>query len=389
MEPYLSNMAHILEHGEIKADRTGTGTISVFGMEERYSLKDGKVPVVTSKKVHLPSVIHELIWMLSGDTNVAYLAENGVRIWDEWVYPETADYRPLSRYEIIEALVKHPDGRPANELNAEDDLELAEMYRDLYLKEPERLVSGELGPIYQKSWRNIEDTRVAGINDLLPPKGFVEEDLVAIGHDARTGQPVKIYRRHIDQVTKLLDDLKKNPDSRRHILNAWHVPALDEMALVPCHAFVQFYVSNIPTKELWAKVMGPDGKASLCPSAGAVKEKCKKLGIPTKSLSCKLTIRSSDFFLGRPFNIAFYSIMTHAFANYLGMDAGEFILSGGDNHIYLNHIDQVKEQLSRTTFDPPTISFTKKGLHPLEMTYDDITIHDYQSHGVIKAPVAV
>lgn len=264
MQTYLQFLQHILNNGEQKGDRTGVGTISTFGYQMRFDLGAG-FPMVTTKKIHMKSVIHELLWFLQGDTNVQYLQENGVRIWNEW-----ADEQ------------------------------------------------GELGPVYGKQWRawRCEDGR------------------------------------EVDQIKQLMDDLKQNPNSRRHIISAWNVGELDKMALPPCHAFIQFNVTN--------------GK-----------------------LSCQLYQRSADAFLGVPFNIISYSLLTHMIAQQCDLDVGDFIWSGGDCHIYLNHLEQVNEQLSRQPYATPTLKIHRKPDSIFDYRFDDFEIVGYQCHPTIKAPIAV
>ena len=253
----------VMETGTPKADRTGTGTRSIFGHQMRFDLADG-FPLVTTKKVHLKSIVNELLWFLRGDSNVAGLHEHGVSIWDEW----------------------------ADE-------------------------NGELGPVYGVQWRSWPT-----------PSG-----------------------EHIDQITQTLETLRSNPDSRRIIVSAWNVADIPQMALAPCHAFFQFYVA--------------DGK-----------------------LSCQLYQRSADMFLGVPFNIASYALLTHMMAQQAGLDVGEFIWTGGDCHIYDNHVDQVTEQLSRTPLDLPVLKLNKRD-SIFDYTFEDVEIVGYQHHPAIKAPVAV
>lgn len=257
-------MNHVLNDGIQKHDRTGTGTISVFGYQMRFDLSAG-FPLVTTKKMHLKSIIHELIWFLRGDTNIKYLKDNGVSIWDEW-----ADEQ------------------------------------------------GELGPVYGQQWRSWP----------LPGGG------------------------HIDQISTVIKQIKGNPDSRRLIVSAWNVAEVDNMALPPCHCFFQFYVA--------------DGK-----------------------LSCQLYQRSADIFLGVPFNIASYALLTMMVAQVCGLEAGDFIHTLGDAHIYNNHIEQAKLQLSRTPFDLPRMEINPDINDIFEFTFDDFKLTDYQSHPHIKAPVAV
>lgn len=263
MREYLDFLRRIKNEGTLKTDRTGTGTLSRFGDQMRFDLSKG-FPLVTTKKVHTKSIIHELLWFLSGDTNVKYLQENGVRIWNEW----------------------------ADE-------------------------NGNLGPVYGGQWRHWK---------------------TADG-------------REIDQVADVIEQIKTNPDSRRIIISAWNVGEIEKMALPPCHAFVQFYVA--------------DGK-----------------------LSCQLMQRSADAFLGVPFNIASYSLLTHMIAQQCDLDVGEFVWSGGDCHIYSNHFEQVATQLNRQPFPLPTLKLNK-AKDIFSYTFEDFEFVNYQCHETIKAPIAV
>lgn len=264
MKVYLDLMRHVLEHGHKKADRTGTGTLSVFGYQMRFDLAEG-FPLLTTKKVHLKSIIHELLWFLQGSTNIAYLKENGVTIWNEW-----ADAK------------------------------------------------GNLGPVYGYQWRNWPK-----------PDGT-----------------------HIDQITQVVNAIKNNPDSRRLIVSAWNVADIDRMKLPPCHAFFQFYVA--------------DGK-----------------------LSCQLYQRSADIFLGVPFNIASYALLTMMVAQVCGLKPGDFVHTLGDAHIYLNHLDQVNEQLSRELRALPVMHINPDVRDIFSFKYEDFTLEQYDPHPAIKAPVAV
>ncbi|GJM11408.1 MAG: thymidylate synthase [Lysobacteraceae bacterium] len=264
MRAYLDLMQRILDQGTRKEDRTGTGTLSVFGHQMRFDLADG-FPMVTTKKLHLRSIIHELLWFLSGDTNIGYLRDNKVTIWDEW----------------------------ADE-------------------------NGDLGPVYGGQWRSWPD------------------------YDGG----------HIDQVTRVLTDLQSNPDSRRHIVSAWNVALVDQMALPPCHSLFQFYVA--------------DGK-----------------------LSCQLYQRSADVFLGVPFNIASYALLTHMIAQVCGLAVGDFVHTFGDAHLYLNHLEQTRLQLSRDPYPLPTLHLNPAIDDLFAFRYEDIEVRDYQSHPVIKAPISV
>jgi len=264
MKPYLDLMRHVLEHGTRKDDRTGTGTLSVFGWQMRYNLAEG-FPLVTTKKCHLRSILHELLWFLQGDTNIKYLKENGVSIWDEW----------------------------ADE-------------------------NGNLGPVYGHQWRSW-------------PKP-----------DGGT----------IDQISEVVNTLKTNPDSRRIIVSAWNVADLDKMALAPCHAFFQFYVAD-------------------------------------SKLSCQLYQRSADIFLGVPFNIASYALLTLMMAQVTGLKPGDFVHTLGDAHLYLNHLDQTREQLSREPRPLPTMTLNPEVKDIFAFRFEDFTLSGYDPHPAIKAPVAV
>lgn len=264
MKPYLELMQTVLDHGTKKTDRTGTGTLSIFGHQMRFDLSEG-FPLVTTKKLHLRSIIHELLWFLRGDTNIAYLKEHGVRIWDEW----------------------------ADE-------------------------NGDLGPVYGYQWRSWPT-----------PEGG-----------------------HVDQISKVVEAIKKTPDSRRLIVSAWNPALVDEMALPPCHALFQFYVA--------------DGR-----------------------LSCQLYQRSADIFLGVPFNIASYALLTHMIAQVCDLQPGDFVHTLGDAHLYLNHLDQAREQLTRAPRALPRLVLNPQVKDLFSFTYEDIAIEDYDPHPHIKAEVAV
>jgi thymidylate synthase len=264
MRQFHQLMHHVLEHGAQKSDRTGTGTLSVFGYQMRFDLAEG-FPLVTTKKLHLKSIIYELLWFLSGNTNNQWLKERGVSIWDEWAAP-----------------------------------------------------NGDLGPVYGYQWRSWP-----------APNG-----------------------EHIDQIKEIIHTIKTNPDSRRIIVSAWNVADIPKMALAPCHAFFQFYVAN--------------GK-----------------------LSCQLYQRSADIFLGVPFNIASYALLTHMVAEQCNLQPGEFIWTGGDCHLYSNHLEQVKLQLSRTPYPLPSLKIHRKPESIFDYQFEDFEIVGYESNPHIKAPVAV
>ena len=264
MRQYLDFLRHIQQHGARKDDRTGTGTLSLFGHQMRFDLAAG-FPLVTTKKLHLRSIIYELLWFLSGDTNVRYLRDHGVSIWDEW---------------------------------ADED--------------------GNLGPVYGKQWRSWP---------------------TADG-------------RNIDQLARVVEQLKSNPNSRRILVSAWNVGELDQMALLPCHALFQFYVA--------------DGR-----------------------LSCQLYQRSADALLGVPFNIASYALLTHMLAQQCDLRAGDLVWTGGDCHLYLNHLEHADEQLKREPYPLPTLKLRRRPPNLFAYTYEDFDILDYQFHPAIKAPIAI
>ena len=264
MQQYLDLMRHVRDEGVFKPDRTGTGTYSVFGHQMRFDLSQG-FPAVTTKKLHLKSIIHELLWFLSGNTNIAYLKENGVSIWNEWADEE-----------------------------------------------------GELGPVYGYQWRSWP-----------------------------TGDG-----RHIDQIQQLMTQLKESPDSRRHIVSAWNVACIEEMALPPCHTMFQFYIA--------------EGK-----------------------LSCQLYQRSADIFLGVPFNIGSYALLTMMMAQILGLKPGDFVHTFGDAHLYANHMDQVELQLQRSPLALPTMTINPDIDDLFAFSFDDFELQDYQHHPHISAPIAV
>mgnify|MGYP000877781277 FL=1 len=264
MKQYLDLLEHVLENGNEKLDRTGIGTKSVFGYQMRFNLNEG-FPLVTTKKLHLRSIIHELLWFLQGNTNIKYLHENKVTIWDEW----------------------------ADE-------------------------NGDLGPIYGKQWRRWE---------------------------TKDGKV-------IDQISELIEQIKTNPNSRRLLINAWNVGEIDKMALPPCHILFQFYVAN-------------------------------------NKLSCQLYQRSADIFLGVPFNIASYALLTHMIAQVCGLEVGDFVHTFGDAHLYSNHFEQARLQLSRSPYPLPELKLNKEIKSIFDFKFEDIEILNYQSHPTIKAPIAV
>ncbi|HAX02122.1 MAG: thymidylate synthase [Tenericutes bacterium GWC2_34_14] len=288
MKPYLELCQHVMTHGTLKMDRTGTGTKSVFGYQMRFDLNEG-FPLLTTKKVHLKSIIHELLWFIQGDTNIKYLVDNDVRIWNEWPYEafkKSSDYKGESMDEYV-AKIK-------------SDLDFAEKH-------------GDLGPVYGAQWRNFNG---------------------------------------VDQLQFILDEIKKNPNSRRMMLSAWNPAEIKHMALPPCHTLIQFYVA--------------DGKLSL-----------------------QLYQRSADIFLGVPFNIASYALLLMMVAQVTGLKVGEFVHTLGDAHIYLNHVEQIELQLTRTPRKRPTMAINPNVKSLFDFKFEDFELKDYDPYPAIKGKVAV
>lgn len=293
MQQYHDLVKRVLEEGIQKGDRTGTGTKSVFGHQMRFNLQDG-FPLLTTKKVHIKSILHELLWFLQGSTNIEYLAQNKVRIWDDWPYAAYSKSKDFKGEDIRDFAAR-----------VATDSDFAKKW-------------GELGPVYGYQWRSWP----------APDGGS------------------------IDQISQVIDQIKNNPNSRRIIVNAWNVGYVDQMALPPCHAFFQFYVA--------------DGK-----------------------LSCQLYQRSADIFLGVPFNIASYAFLVHMVSQVCGLEVGDFVHTLGDAHIYNNHIDQVKLQLSRDFRSLPNLKMNKEVSSIFEFKYEDFEIEGYDPHPHIPGKVAV
>lgn len=360
-EQYLSLLQDILDNGIYKEDRTGTGTLSVFSRTMRFDISRGKIPLLTTKRVFTKGLIHELLWFLSGDTNVRYLKEHNVNIWDSWVKKGTEVY--------------------------ED--------KDLPTK---RLVAGELGPVYGKQWRAWEDVRIVddnGDRDAVEVK-MKEDGYTYVGELAKQS----IWKREIDQITEIIRQLKEDPDSRRIILNAWNVSQLKEMTLPPCHLMLQLYTEPMSEAELKNQLKEHDIGFSPMELAGVEpgtksgyefwRSANERFGLPTRHLSAELRLRSNDVPLGNPFNIAQYAILVHMLAQVVNMNTKEFVCSMGDAHLYLNQVDGVKEQLSRTPLwtVKPKVVLDKTITDIDDFKYENIQIVDYVSHERISFPGA-
>lgn len=314
MKQYLDLCEHILENGTKKEDRTGTGTLSVFGYQMRYDLTKG-FPLMTTKKTAFRLIVSELLWFIKGDTNVKTLLEDNNHIWDEWAFAQWVSSKEYGGPDMTDF------GR-----RAQKDAEFAVLYKEQMAIFQKNILEddafaekyGDLGPVYGKQWRSWQAT---------------------------TGDT-------IDQLKNVIEAIKKNPDSRRHLVTAWNPEFVEDMALPPCHTMFQFYVA--------------DGK-----------------------LSCQLYQRSADVFLGVPFNIASYALLTHLIARECGLDVGDFVHTTGDTHLYLNHMEQVKEQLSRTPKELPTLKVNEDVESIFDLTMNDISLEGYDPHPRISAPVAV
>lgn len=369
MKQYLDLMQHILDNGHEKKDRTGTGTLSIFGYQMRFNLQDG-FPLVTTKKCHLRSIIHELLWFLNGDTNTKYLNDNDVTIWDEWAaqedVKETFEYTPHER--VCEAVAGNYYSGSINDLikhlQTLGDLTSGHVYLDkLGVPRGSEVVhqhKGELGPIYGKQWR-----------DWVGPDG-----------------------KHHDQIATVIKQLRNDPDSRRIIVSAWNVGELDQMALAPCHSFFQFYSREMTFEERERYVIqSKDSALENYLDERVVDDTVNAIwmdehNVPKRLLSCHLYMRSMDVFLGTPFNIASYALLTHMVAQQADMVVGEFVLSGGDVHLYSNHMEQVDLQLTREPRELPTLVIKRKPDSIFDYKFDDFQVVGYDPHPAIKAPVA-
>lgn len=344
MKQYLALMQDILDNGVVKKDRTGVGTLSVFGRQLRFDLKEG-FPLVTTKKVHLKSIIHELLWFLNGDTNVKYLQENGVKIWNEW----------------------------ANE-------------------------EGNLGPVYGKQWREWRDCKVVECHDVGRTQQLMQRGYKYIGNIKEDGTTYLVYEKPHDQISKVIQQLREDPDSRRIIVSAWNVADLDDMALNPCHNYFQFYTTEMTLLERldWYEANEPEKFANAplinhedIDNEERLHETLDREGIPRRKLSCFFLMRSNDVFLGLPFNIASYALLTHIVAQQLNMVPDELVYSGVDVHLYSNHLEQAKLQLTREPYPLPKLVIKRKPGSIFDYKYEDFELVGYQAHPHIAAPVAV
>lgn len=418
MKQYLDMMRLVRETGAFKQDRTGTGTYSIFAHQMRFNLADG-FPLVTTKRTHLKSIIHELLWFLQGSTNIRYLKENGVKIWDEWVLDGTAEYVDLSLNERWAIYTKDIDAWQAHIHKEAANNELLGLYpqvmRHLRIGTDEeqhavldshrigawkyaagedkgdpvprkRLVAGELGPVYGSQWRSWPKIDI--VNNEIADLSKELWDEVYHAADQNT---YAIYNESIDQISNLVDQLKRNPDSRRLIVSAWNPAEVDEMALPPCHCLFQFYTAPLTWEERWH--IAEEQGYNVDEYRGCVMSDIMVIfdqwEIPSRKLSCQLYQRSCDVFLGVPFNIASYALLTMMVAQVTNMVPGEFIWTGGDIHIYSNHLEQVDLQLTRTPHALPKMKINPDVKDLFGFTIDDFELVDYVHDAAISAPIAV
>ncbi len=408
---------NILNTGVRKGDRTGTGTLSVFGGEMTFDISCGKIPLLTTKKVYLRAVIHELLWFLSGDTDVRYLKENNVNIWDSWVDGETATYRDYSEEEIIGIIKKHfgvdtihldhnlstNHRYTRNEdhsvtIKVGENETWKEVYRVLFTKEPRDLVSGDLPNVYGKQWRRWEHTTQILEKD-LPKYEALGYEVVGKGGkvDGVHFDDVLFVHREIDQIQRMVKQLKTDPDSRRIILSPWNVGELEMMALPPCHCFFQLWTRKLSIEERIevAKAKGrnidfmgylEDGDPS---GENALNGVLTAWEIPERELSSHLHLRSNDMPLGNPFNIAQYAILTHMFAHVTNMTTGTFKWTGGDTHVYLDQVEALEGQLKRQPYpDSAWVMLNPEKKNIDDFVFEDFKVFDYKSHGPVKFPTA-
>jgi thymidylate synthase len=327
---YLNLLKTILKNGRTKSDRTGTGIIGTFGYQMRFDISDGSIPLLTTKKVHTKSIIHELLWMLKGNTNIQYLNKNGVSIWNEWPYENYKKWHSINV----------PDTRI---------LDITEFAQRIIEDDAFADKFGDCGPIYGKQWVSWQSP-----NDMRP----------------------------INQIAEAIETLKNNPESRRIIVNAWNVADLKHMSLPPCPCFFQFYATPLTLKER--------SKIAVLDVEKKTHEKFDETGVPRYALSCQMYQRSADSFLGVPFDMVTYSVLTHMIAQIVNMIPKEFIHVIGDAHIYNNHIEQVKLQLSREPMiDTAQIILNKDISDIFKFTYDDLKIVNYNSHSAIKGTISI
>ncbi len=424
-QQYLDLLESIVDAGYYKGDRTGTGTFSKFGQVMRFDLTDKKIPLLTTKRMYHRSFIHETLWFISGSTDINYLKDHGISIWDSWVIPETAVYRTLSDEEIVKEISTHygapakywhyiavtRDGRqgfeyvmytetPADGIGipCAPGTSLEDLYEDTFQRKPKVLVSGSIGPgAYGAMWRNIEDTRIVDRRELgaYSKKGFT------VAGNLLTEQSTSaVVTRKIDQLQNAIDLLRTNPDSRRIIIHTFDNRMVDFCALPPCHSFYQFLTRELRLHERvkWFEKNDPKDMAVFraandwtAADNTVLEDYLDRRNVPKRALTCLLYQRSMDTPVGAPFNFSQYSLLTHMVAQITGMVAEEFVHFAGDAHVYADQVDLVKEQIERPIIEQTARLVLNPEVKEIDdFTFEDIQIAGYDNHHpAIKYPVAV
>lgn len=415
MRQYFDLISTISKLGFTKENRTGINTQSTFGTRMEFDISGNKVPLLTTKKVFHKGIIHELLWMLSGDTNIRYLKANGVSIWDSWIDPKTAEYEPLTFEERLRLCSDEQREKIIGAFSLDDQLtegmveDVDYVYYDNNQVVPNyetigkdmmdamnikttKLVAGELPNIYQHQWRMWDDTRIMDEPTTADAAAKLEE----LGYDTLLGyidisssKPRIVVQRKIDQITNVIERLKTHPDCRRLIVSAWNTAEIDEMALPPCHSLFQFWTRELDVDERY-RLLTPEQRAS---DKGGEEETdtelCDRFDIPKRALQLQLYQRSADSGLGVPFNIVQYSLLAHMVAREVNMVAERFVWVGGDTHVYEGQEDALEEQMSRTLLEASArVVLNPDVTKVLDFTFDDIEIVDYRHHDPIKFPAA-
>lgn len=363
---YFQIVEDVLRRGRLKKNRTGVDTIGTFGTQVSFDLTEG-FPLLTTKKVHYKAIIHELLWFLAGDTNIKYLVDNDVRIWNEWAH---------AKY------LKTPIEKLMEEETSKDGWHRVHASLEDFVKAVKN------NPTFAKKWGELGEGTYGGMWRAFPYTDFTGGTTFN-----SSGQPLPARAEGtVDQIQKVVDKLKTNPDDRRLIVSAWHPYWVDHCALPPCHCLFQFHTEELTDNERWewaAKNHNPYVSPQEFILRGHIDEVMNRAGIPKRRLNCKLTQRSCDVFLGVPFNIASYAMLLSMMAHVSNMVPGEFIWSGGDVHIYTNHLDQIQEQSKREPRPAPRLKLNPAVKNIFDFKYEDITIEGYDPHPAIKGQVAV
>jgi len=380
---YFRIVNDILTNGRLKKNRTGVDTIGIFGAQAKYNVDLNAFPLLTTKKVHWPAIVHELLWFISGDTNIKYLVDNNVRIWNEWAYKKYTDT----------CISKIPDNE-LESLSVLSGMSLSDVDHlpmDMFIERIKNDVEfatkwGELGEgTYGRMWRDFPFFTIVDKTDpsTMPKFKSLGTKGMYCGDEPLT------FLGRIDQITKVLEKLKNNPDDRRMIVSAWHPHWVDHCALPPCHCLFHFHTEELTLEERVDILQKQVGPVNLPKSDVWIIQKLNEDNIPTRRLNCLLYQRSNDFFLGVPFNIASYSLLTAMIAHVSNMVPGTFTHSHGDAHIYVNHLDQIKLQMSREPKSLPSLWLNPDVKSLFDFKFDDINLLNYDPHPTIKAEVAV